>query len=180
MSRIGKLKIEVPEGVNILLDGQKVKVSGPKGELLYNLRSEIKAEQKENEIFITTKIEGSHSSLQGLTRTLLSNMVKGVSEGFEKQLEFHGVGYRAAMEGDILVMHLGFSHPIKYTPREGIEIKVEKNIITVTGADKQLVGQTAAEIREFKKPEPYKGKGIRYVGEHVRRKAGKAAAKAAA
>lgn len=180
MSRIGKLKIEVPEGVNILLEGRKVKVTGPKGELLYNLRPEVKIEQKENEIFVATKTDANYSSLQGLTRTLIANMVKGVSEGFEKQLEFHGVGYRAAVEGEDLVMHMGFSHPIKYTPREGIEIKVGKNIITVTGADKQLVGQTAAEIREFKKPEPYKGKGIRYVGEHVRRKAGKAAAKAAA
>jgi len=181
MSRIGKLIIEIPEGVKIVLDGHKVIVSGPKGELSYLLRKEVKIEQNEKALsVVTVKNTKNTGSIYGLTRTILANMVKGVYEGFEKQLEFHGVGFRAATEEGSLVMHLGFSHPVKYTPREGIEIKVEKHIITVSGVDKQLVGQTAAEIRELKKPEPYKGKGIKYVGERVKRKAGKAAAKVAA
>lgn len=180
MSRIGKLPIEIPQGVNVTIEGRNVKVSGPKGELSYKVRSLLSVSVSENKIQIQKKNESTEAdSLSGLTRTLIANMVKGVSEGFEKKLGYVGVGYRAAMEGKDLVMHLGFSHPIRYTPREGIEIKVEKSTITVSGIDKQLVGQTAAEIREFKKPEPYKGKGIKYEGEHVRRKAGKAAAKAA-
>lgn len=181
MSRIGKLAIDIPEGVKVVLDGKKVIVSGPKGELFYLLKKEVKVDQNEKTLsVITAKNTKNTGSIYGLTRTILANMVKGVHEGFEKQLEFHGVGFRAAIESGNLVMHLGFSHPVEYTPREGIEIKVEKNIITVSGFDKQLVGQTAAEIRELKKPEPYKGKGIKYVGEKIRRKAGKAAAKAAA
>lgn len=181
MSRIGKLPIEIPENVNIAIEDRLVSVTGPKGELSYKILPSIAIEMNDNKITISLKKENKKTvSLFGLTRTLISNMIKGVSDGFEKQLEFHGVGYRAAMEGNDLVLHMGYSHPIRYTPREGIEIKVEKNVITVSGISKQLVGQTAAEIREFKKPEPYKGKGIKYVGEKVRRKAGKAAAKAGA
>jgi large subunit ribosomal protein L6 len=181
MSRIGKLPIKVPETVKVDLDGTKIKVIGPKGELSYKFRSSINVELKDNIISVSVKKETKTSAgYFGLTRTLISNMIEGVTEGFEKKLEFHGVGYRAALEGRDLVMHLGFSHPIRYVPREGIEIKVEKNTISVSGIDKQLVGQTAAEIREFKKPEPYKGKGIKYEGERIKRKAGKAAAKAAA
>lgn len=181
MSRIGKLPIEIPEGVKIDLEGQKINVTGPRGALSYTARKSIKIEISGSQIIVSVKRNTKNSAgYFGLTRTLIANMVTGVTEGFEKKLEYHGVGYRAAMEGDTLVLHLGYSHPINYIPREGIEVKVEKNVITVSGIDKQLVGQTAAEIREFRKPEPYKGKGIKYEGEHIRRKAGKAAAKAAA
>jgi large subunit ribosomal protein L6 len=181
MSRIGKLPIEIPQGVTVTMADNLVSVTGPKGELSYKVRSSVKVEIEGQVIRVSLKKETKNTvSLFGLTRTLIDNMIKGVSDGFEKQLEFHGVGYRAAMEGRDLVMHLGFSHPIRYTPREGAEIKVEKNVITVSGIAKQLVGQTAAEIRDYKKPEPYKGKGIKYVGERVRRKAGKTATKASA
>jgi large subunit ribosomal protein L6 len=180
MSRIGKLPIEIPAGVTAVIESNKIKVTGPKGELNYEFSPLLKAVIEDNKIMVTKREETRDAdALSGLTRTLISNMVVGVSEGFVKKLEFVGVGYRAAMEGKDLVMHLGFSHPVRYIPREGVEIKVEKNTITVTGIDKQLVGQTAAEIREKKKPEPYKGKGIKYEGERIRRKAGKAAAKAA-
>lgn len=179
MSRIGKLPIEIPAGVTIEIKDRNVVAKGPKGELSFKFSRLLDVTQQENKIIVKMKQETTEAnSLSGLTRTLISNMVKGVSEGFEKKLEFVGVGYRAAMEAKDLVMHLGFSHPVRYTPREGIEIKVEKSTITVSGIDKQLVGQTAAEIRELKKPEPYKGKGIKYEGERIRRKAGKAAAKA--
>jgi large subunit ribosomal protein L6 len=181
MSRIGKLPIAIPQGVNVALEGTTVKVTGPKGELTYKHRKSIKVEMEGELLVISVKRATKNSAgYYGLTRTLIANMIKGVTEGFEKKLEYHGVGYRATIEGTDLVMHMGYSHPIRYIPREGIEIKVEKNVITVNGIDKQLVGQTAAEIREFKKPEPYKGKGIKYEDEHIRRKAGKAAAKAAA
>lgn len=181
MSRIGKLPIEIPESVKVDIEGTHLKVIGPKGELSYKFRSVIKVEMKDQNILVSVKRETRNSAgYFGLTRTLISNMIHGVTEGFEKKLEFHGVGYRVALEGRDLVMHLGFSHPVRYIPREGIEIKVEKNVISVFGIDKQLVGQTAAEIREFKKPEPYKGKGIKYEDERIKRKAGKAAAKAAA
>lgn len=180
MSRIGKKPIVLPESVKVEISGRDIKISGTKGELTYKLNKGINVKEEDKNILIEITNEDRKSAqLFGLTRTLIFNMVHGVSEGFEKKLEFHGVGYRANIEASTLVMQLGFSHPIKYTMREGIEIKVEKNVITVSGVDKQLVGQTAAEIREFKKPEPYKGKGIRYVGEKVRRKAGKVAAKAA-
>ena len=180
MSRIGKLPIEIPAGVTVTIEGRKVMVKGAKGELNYEFSNLLTVKLEDNVLTVGKKDETKEAdSLSGLTRTLIANMVEGVSEGYVKKLEYVGVGYRAAMEGNNLVMHLGFSHPVVYTPREGIEIKVEKHVITVSGIDKQLVGQTAAEIREKKKPEPYKGKGIKYEGEHVRRKAGKAAAKAA-
>lgn len=180
MSRIGKLPIEIKEGVNVTVEGRNVKVSGPKGELSLKTSPKIGIEMIDGRVVLSIKKNTKDSgSYYGLTRTLVSNMITGVSEGFEKKLEFHGVGYRANMEGRDLVMALGFSHPVRYTPREGIEIKVEKNVIAISGIDKQLVGQTAAEIRELKKPEPYKGKGIKYEGERIRRKAGKAAAKGA-
>ncbi len=181
MSRIGKLPIEIPQGVNISIDNRLVTVNGPKGELTYKLLPSLEVLINDQNVTVSLVKENKNTvSLFGLTRTLIANMIIGVSEGFEKQLEFHGVGYRAAIEGDELVLNMGYSHPIKYKPKAGIDLKVEKNIITVTGISKQLVGQTAAEIREFKKPEPYKGKGIKYVGEKIRRKAGKAAAKAGA
>lgn len=178
MSRVGNKPIEIKEGVNVEVAGQDVKAKGPKGELSITLNKGITAKVEEGKISLTVANDSTElGKLHGLSRTLVSNMVEGVSTGFEKKLEFHGVGYRANVEGRDLVLNLGYSHPIKYTPKEGIEIKVEKNVITVAGIDKQLVGQTAAEIREFRKPEPYKGKGIKYEDEHIRRKAGKAAAK---
>lgn len=179
MSRIGRLPIEIPAGVTVSVEDGIVRVAGTKGELTYKLDKNMASEVVENRVIISIKKETKKTAgLFGLTRTLVANMIKGVSEGFEKKLEFTGVGYRASVEGRDLVMHLGYSHPIRYTPREGIEIKVEKNTITVSGISKQLVGQTAAEVREFRKPEPYKGKGIKYENERIRRKAGKAAAKA--
>jgi large subunit ribosomal protein L6 len=181
MSRIGKLPIILTDAVKASLEGRLITITGPKGELSYKHRSSIGVEITDGKIIVSEKkVTKASAGFFGLTRTIIDNMVKGVTDGFEKKLEFHGVGYRATMEGRDLVMHLGFSHPVRYIPREGIEVKVEKNIITVTGIDKQLVGQTAAEIRDLKKPEPYKGKGIRYEGEHVRRKAGKTAAKTTA
>lgn len=180
MSRVGIKPVELKEGVDIKVQGQDVLVHGPKGDLSFKVSPKVGIKVSDGLITLTAKKEIKEDrEIHGLTRTIIANMVTGVSEGFEKKLEFHGVGYRAAMEGRDLVMHLGFSHPVRYTPIEGIEISVEKHVITVNGIDKQQVGQVAAEIRELKKPEPYKGKGIRYEGEHVRRKAGKTAAKAA-
>ena len=187
MSRIGKQSIKVSQGTEIKIEGDTIKVKGSKGELSFDLPSEIKAEMKEDNILISPKNRETKQNepaikkakevgaLWGLTRALIFNMVKGVTEGFEKKLEIQGVGYKASMQGNKLVMQLGFSHPIEMKTPEGVELKVEKNIITVSGIDKQKVGQTAAKIRDFKKPEPYKGKGIRYEGEKVRRKAGKKA-----
>ncbi len=187
MSRIGKQPIKVSQGTEIKIEGDTIKVKGSKGELSFEMPSEIKAEVKEDNILISPKnkeVEQNESAgkkaneasaLWGLTRALIFNMVKGVTEGFEKKLEIQGVGYKALMQGNKLVMQLGFSHPVEMEAPEGIELKVEKNIIIVFGIDKQKVGQTAAKIRDFKKPEPYKGKGIRYEGEKVRRKAGKKA-----
>lgn len=180
MSRIGKQPIQINEAVNVTLEGQTLNVKGPKGELSHVMHKAVKAEINDGVIQVSPK-KGARDgdSYQGLTRTLIANMVKGVTDGFEKKLEFHGVGYRASVQGAELTMSLGFSHPVIYTAPEGIEIKVEKNVITISGIDKQKVGQVASEIRDIKKPEPYKGKGIRYVDERVRRKAGKTAAKGA-
>lgn len=180
MSRVGSKIINIPEGVTLEVNGRHVLVKGTKGELGYDVDKRVTIKVSDSTVNLSAKKEiKKDREIHGLTRTLIVNMITGVSEGFTKQLEFHGVGYRANVEGRDLVMHLGFSHPIRYTPKEGIEISVEKNVITVSGIDKQMVGQTTAEIRELKKPEPYKGKGIRYVGEHIRRKAGKTAAKTA-
>ncbi len=178
MSRVGKKPIGIKEGVTVSIEGQNIQIKGPKGELSFTMNSNLLAKVDDNTLNLELKKESKKSrELHGLTRTIINNMIIGVADGFEKKLEFHGVGYRANVEGRDLVLNLGFSHPIKYSPREGIDIKVDKNVITVSGIDKQLVGQTAAEIREFRKPEPYKGKGIKYEFEHIRRKAGKAAAK---
>lgn len=174
MSRIGKKPIEVPEQVEVKIEGNKVMVSGPKGELSQEIRPEIKVEKKEGKIFVLPKIETKKTkALWGLTRTLIFNMVKGVTQGYEKKLEIEGLGYRATVEGENLVLEVGFSHPVKIKAPEGIKFSVEKNVITVSGIDKELVGQIAAKIRKTKPPEPYKGKGIRYLGEVIRRKPGK-------
>lgn len=183
MSRIGKKPIKIPEGVEIKLEEEKVSVSGPKGEISREIRPEIKVEIKNGEVLVSpkeTKLnprEGKRSrAFWGLTRALIANMIKGVTEGFEKQLEIQGIGYKAALEKEELVLYVGFSHSVRVKIPQEVQVSVEKNIIKVAGIDKELVGQVAANIRKVKKPEPYKGKGIRYVGEVVRRKVGKKAA----
>lgn len=176
MSRIGKLPVEVPSGVETTQDGRDITITGPKGSLKLRLPKSIEVERVDGSLIVKT---GSNSklgrSLHGTTRALIANMVKGVTEGFTKQMELVGTGYRALVEGKDLVLIVGYSHPVKITPPEGIEFKVEKSVITVTGIDKEVVGQTCAKVRSVRPPEPYKGKGILYLGEVVRRKAGKAA-----
>ncbi len=177
MSRIGKLPIQIPEGVQVAIDAKSVEVTGPKGSLKTPVLKGFEIANTDGQLVVTLKADTPDTQKQyGLMRTLLANMILGVSEGYKKELEVKGVGFRVQMKGTTLVMNLGFSHPIEYNPPEGVEISVNQNTITVAGFDKQAVGESAAQIRAFKKPEPYKGKGIRYVGEHVRRKAGKAAA----
>ena len=176
MSRIGKKPIQIPEGVKINITDNEIAVKGPNGELKIEIRPEVVVEKKDSQIVISVKKENKNSkSLWGLTRTLIFNMIEGVSNGHKKQLEIHGVGYRANLEREDLVLLVGYSHPVKIKKPKGIDFSVNKNTITISGIDKQLVGQTAAKIRKVKKPEPYKGKGIRYVGEYVRRKVGKKA-----
>lgn len=174
MSRIGKKPIGIPEGIDVKIEGQKVIVKGPKGELSMEIRPEIKIELKDKEISFSLRAAGN-GALWGLMRTLVANMIKGVTEGYQKQLEIEGIGFKANMEGNNLVLNVGFSHPVKIAAPEGIKFLVEKNTVTVSGADKELVGNLAAKIRKVKPPEPYKGKGIRYAGERIRRKLGKKA-----
>lgn len=177
MSRIGKKPIKIPEGVELKIEGQEVKAKGPKGELSLKVKPEIKLELKDKALNLKIdKQDKQTRAFWGLFRSLINNAVLGVTKGFEKQLEIQGVGYRANLQGDKLVLELGFSHNIEIEKPKDIEFKVEKNIITISGIDKQLVGQKAAEIRALRPAEPYKGKGIRYVGEEVRRKVGKRAA----
>lgn len=177
MSRIGKKPILIPDGVEVKIEDSKITIKGPKGELQREIRPEIKIEIKEGKILtIPEKETKKTKAFWGLTRALVFNMVKGVTEGYKKKLQMEGVGYKANLEGEDLILQVGFSHPVKIKKTEGIEFSVEKNIITVSGIDNELVGQLAAKIRAVRPPEPYKGKGIRYVGEQVRRKAGKKAA----
>jgi large subunit ribosomal protein L6 len=178
MSRIGKAPIPIPHGVEINRVGSTVEVKGPKGALSHTIPEGISIQVEDGVIQVKRKGDAKRErSLHGLSRTLIANMVTGVTAGFEKGLEIVGIGYRAALQGRNLQLSLGYSHPVIYPIPDGIEVDVEKqNKITVKGTDKQKVGQVAAEIRSFRKPEPYKGKGIRYVGEQVRRKAGKAKA----
>lgn len=174
MSRIGRLPIQIPNGVTVEKNGNIVKATGSKGELTYEIKDNIDVKVEDSKVFVTKNSEDLITAgLYGLTRTLIANMIQGVSEGFKKQLEINGIGYRAAVSGNKLTLSLGYSHPIDYIAPEGISISVEKNIVTVSGIDKQKVGQVAAEIRSFRKPEPYKGKGVKYVEEVIRRKAGK-------
>lgn len=179
MSRVGKKPISLPEKVAFSRDGDLVTVKGPKGELTIPIHSKIKTGSKDGEIVLERPSDGkSDRALHGLYRALIANMVKGVTDGFEKKLEIRGVGYRAEMRGRHLVLQIGYSHPIALLPPDSISITVEGGTqITVAGIDKELVGQVAAKIRSFRKPEPYKGKGIRYMGEYVREKAGKTAGK---
>lgn len=176
MSRIGKKPVVIPEGTEVNISGSTLTVKSSKGELKFEPHPAIGIEVKDRELVIFLRKGGRKApALWGLTRSLAANMIEGVSSGYEKKLEFEGVGYRASMEGNALVMQLGFSHPVRFQPPEGVKIFVEKNTIIVSGIDKELVGNTAARIRALKPPEPYKGKGIRYKGEIIRRKAGKKA-----
>ncbi|AYG02974.1 50S ribosomal protein L6 [Gryllotalpicola protaetiae] len=176
MSRIGRLPIDIPAGVDVKIDGAAVTVKGPKGELSLTVASPIEVKIEENQVLVTRPDDERNSrSLHGLTRTLINNNIVGVTQGYTKQLEIVGTGYRVAQKGAAIEFALGFSHPVTVEAPAGITFAVEgNNKVTVTGIDKQLVGETAAIVRKIKKPEPYKGKGIRYAGEIVRRKAGKA------
>jgi large subunit ribosomal protein L6 len=177
VSRVGKKPIPITGGVKVSRTEQEVVVKGPKGELTARVHDEIGFEIKDNQIFITRKSDDKNvRSLHGLWRALMQNMITGVTEGYQKKLELVGVGYKAEMKGKKLQLSLGYSHPILFTPPDTIKIETATpTSITVSGIDKQLVGQVAAKIRSFRPPEPYKGKGIKYEGEQIRRKAGKAA-----
>jgi large subunit ribosomal protein L6 len=177
MSRIGRMPVSVPEGIAVSIEGNRVTVRGPKGELSRSFDQDMAIALRENQITVTRPSDSKrHKAMHGLTRALLANMVTGVSEGFRKTLEVVGVGYRAEMREEKLVLSVGYSHPVEVEPPPGITFRVEKGYrsFTVEGIDKELVGEVAARIRAMRKPEPYKGKGIRYFGERVRRKAGKA------
>jgi large subunit ribosomal protein L6 len=175
MSRIGRLPIDIPAGVEIKIDGQDVAVKGPKGELTLTVKSPIEAKVEDGQVLVTRPDDERESrSLHGLTRTLIANQIVGVTEGYTKGLEVVGTGYRVAAKGDSVEFALGYSHSITVDPPAGISFAVEgNNRLTVSGIDKQAVGEVAANIRKLRKPEPYKGKGVRYAGEVVRRKAGK-------
>jgi large subunit ribosomal protein L6 len=177
MSRIGRQPIELPAGVMVAISPGRVQVNGPLGELSQDVPARMLVEKNESEIVVTRPTErGDDRALHGLTRTLIANMVEGVTKGFEKQLEIQGVGYRAQLKGTDLELAVGYSHPVLVKPRKGITFDVpQPTQVIVKGIDKQMVGQTAAEIRKVRPPEPYKGKGIRYAGEQVRRKVGKRA-----
>lgn len=177
MSRIGKQPVAVPKGVDVTLDGQTLRVKGSKGELTLDVHAEMGVEVDGGEVRVTRPSDaGRHKALHGLTRSLIANMVEGVTEGFSRTLEIVGVGYKAEMKGKTLALALGFSHPVNFDPPEGVSIETpNQTTVVVKGADKQAVGQVAAVIRGFRPPEPYKGKGVRYQGEQIRRKAGKTA-----
>ncbi|HEY9827776.1 MAG TPA: 50S ribosomal protein L6 [Stenomitos sp.] len=179
MSRIGKRPIPIPNKVTVAIEGQTVTVKGPKGELARNLVSEVSIEQESDTLVVTRRNESRIARQRhGLSRTLVANMVEGVSQGFQKRLEIQGVGYRAQVQGKNLVLSVGYSHPVTIEPPDGVQLAVENNTnVIVSGIDKEVVGNIAASIRAVRPPEPYKGKGIRYSGEFVRRKVGKAGKK---
>lgn len=180
MSRIGKNPVNIPNGVTITIEGSHVIAKGPKGELKQTFNPQVTIVVEEQKIVVTRKDESKEArSLHGLTRSLLANMIEGVTKGFERKLEIVGVGYRAVANKNKITLNLGYSKPIEFTAPQGVEFKLDeekKNIISITCIDKQLLGEVAAKIRSFRKPEPYKGKGIRYENEYVARKAGKSAA----
>jgi large subunit ribosomal protein L6 len=178
MSRIGKQPVAIPDKVQVVVKDSIVEVKGPKGQLSYKLTDNVTVDQSDKEI-VVKPVDGSNKSraMWGLTRTLIFNMVTGVTDGFKKTLEFNGVGYKAAVQGTTLTLNLGYSHPIEYSLPEGISAKVTKNVIELEGCNKELVGFAAAKIRSFRPPEPYKGKGIKYSDEVIIRKAGKAGGK---
>lgn len=175
MSRIGKKPVDVPSGVTAAVDGQNVKVKGPKGELAFLVPDDVVVEFKDGKVSVTPRNETKQArAMWGMSRTMVSNLVEGVTKGFEKKLEITGVGYRAAVQGKDLVLALGYSHDIKYPIPDGIQIVAGKPTeVTISGVDRQRVGQVAAEIRDFRRPEPYKGKGVKYAGEFIFRKEGK-------
>jgi large subunit ribosomal protein L6 len=177
MSRVGKRPVDVPSGVKVNINGQAVEVTGPKGTLKRNFHPEISLQVSDGKVLVERKHENKFNrSLHGLTRMLIANMITGVTQGYEKRLVVQGVGYRVQLQGKKLTMQLGFSHPAVYEGPQGAELKLDKqNTIVVSGIDKELVGEVAAQIRRIKPPEPYKGRGIRYEAEHVRRKVGKKA-----
>ena len=177
MSRIGKQPIAVPDGVTVTIDPEVVRVNGPRGELQERISRELQVEKSDGEVLVKRPTDrGEHRALHGLTRTLIANMVEGVTSGFEKRLEIQGVGYRAALRGRDLELTVGYSHPVKITPPDGIEFEVPAPTqVVVRGISKQAVGEAAARVRKVRPPEPYKGKGIRYAGEYVARKVGKRA-----
>lgn len=178
MSRIGKMPVELPDKVEVKIDGAKVSVKGPKGQLEQTFTDNIKIEQKDKQILVNPIDESqSARAMWGTARTIINNMVQGVSTGFTKSLEFNGVGYRAAVKGTDLELSLGYSHPITYKLPTGITAAVQKNIIEISGSNKELVGFVAAKVRSFRPPEPYKGKGIKYLDERIIRKAGKTGGK---
>ncbi len=177
MSRIGLMPVVIPDGVDINIKGSNVKVKGPKGELEHTFPADMEIKLDNGEVKVSRPTdEPTHRALHGMTRALINNMVVGVSSGFSKVLEINGVGYRAVVDGKDLVLNVGYSHPVKVEPPEGIEFEVDERTrqITVKGYDKQVVGHVAADIRKVRPPEPYKGKGIKYLDERIRRKAGKA------
>ncbi len=175
MSRIGKKPVVIPSGVKVELKDLELKVSGPKGNLQMQVHPQVKVTANDKEVLVDVadKANKKQKALWGLTRSLIQNLVDGVNKGFEKKLEVNGVGFKVVATGAKLTLSLGFSHPIEMTAPAGVTVAVEKNLITISGADKQKVGQFAAEVRELKKPEPYKGKGIKYLDEVIQRKAGK-------
>ncbi len=178
MSRIGKLPVEIPEKVDVKVDGMTVNVKGPKGQLDYTFADTVTIKLEDKRVVVAPINETKVArSMWGTARTLINNMVVGVSEGFTKTLEFNGVGYKAAVKGDVLVLNLGYSHPIDYNLPEGVTAKVDKNTIAISGCSKELVGFAAAKVRSFRPPEPYKGKGVKYSDETIIRKAGKSGAK---
>jgi large subunit ribosomal protein L6 len=178
MSRVGRLPVELPDNVTATLEGNIFKVVGSKGELSLKINHKVGVLVDEGKIVISKNVADREGAEQfGLTRTLVANMVRGVAEGFKKELEINGIGYRASVTGENLNLNLGYSHPIEYKVPEDIRVNVEKNIIIISGIDKQKVGQVAAEIRSFRSPEPYKGKGVKYTTETIRRKSGKTGAK---
>ncbi len=177
MSRIGKKPIQIPKGVTIDLKNDLLSIKGPKGDLQRKIHPKISLQMDDNQILISVEDEDRETrALHGLYGALIANMVTGVSEGFERVLEIVGIGYRAELSGGVATFHLGYSHPIKYELPKGIDAKIEKTKITLTGIDKEVLGMTAAKIRSFRKPEPYKGKGIKYAKEYIKRKAGKTGA----
>jgi large subunit ribosomal protein L6 len=178
MSRVGKMPVTVPQGVRINLQGAVLQVEGPKGKLQHEIPPGLKIETADNKITVSRAVEQKKvRELHGLTRTLIANMVCGVTQGFKKELEIVGVGYRADISSNVLNLTLGYSHPIKFPLPEGITGKVEKQVITLEGIDKGLVGQTAAKVRRLRKPDSYKGKGVRYLGEVIKTKVGKSGVK---
>lgn len=177
MSRIGKEPVAIPAGVDIKIDGNQVTVKGPKGQLVRGFHKDMTFERQDGTVVVhRPSDEQQHRALHGLTRALLANMVLGVTDGFEKVLEIEGTGYRADQDGDVLLLNLGYSHQVRYNPPKGVSFEIEDRgkKLTVRGIDKEAVGQAAVDIRSKRPPEPYKGKGVRYQGEHIRRKAGKA------